>query len=82
MCQGLSVSEVQALLRQSLVTVQEQGPTAGVLVNRLIDVLRRRTLSRVRVEAERALAISLERQLPQDARQTRRQRSIYRPPSA
>ena len=94
----LSVSELQALLRQSLATVlapsrpfalslpprartrsltrlplllssvapclpfsralypqqvQEQGPTAGVLFNRVMAVLRRRTVSRVRALFER-----------------------------
>jgi len=73
---SLSVSEFTALVQQGLKVAQEQGPSARVLFNRLLDLLQGRVKDRVRIAAETALATSLERQLPGGSRTTSQQRSL------
>jgi len=70
----LSVSEFQELVRQGLQVVQQQGPSARVLFNRLLGLLQGRVKDRVRIAAETALAASLERELPEGT-----QYSTWRP---
>jgi len=74
----LSVAELQRLLRESLMVVQEQGPSARAVFNRLLEMLQARVKDRIRISAERALAASLEQQLPAPVASLR-QRSISLP---
>jgi hypothetical protein len=86
-------SEVRSLLSKNLRAVQAQGPSARVLVNRLVRLLQDRVKERLRVSAETALASSLKTRLPPSApapgrgatgepqtrqdRASRRQGSVY-----
>ena len=71
----LSVNEFRQLLSEGLKLVQDQGPSARVVLDRLLTLLQGRVKDRIRISAERALASSLEKQLPPVASQ--RQKSIY-----
>ena len=64
---GVDAAELQAVLRQGLAVVREQGPAARVLVGRLVGLLQERVKERLRLAAERSLASSLARQLPPSA---------------
>ena len=64
---GVDAAELQAVVRQGLAVVREQGPAARVLLARVVGLLLERVKERLRLSAERSLASSLARQLPPSA---------------